>query len=379
MPAAIGPYRVVGLLGEGGMGVVWEAEQQHPSRRVAVKVMREAHHFSDLQARMFEREVETLGRLKHTNIAAIYESGWTEGGHGWFAMELVRGETLDRWLATRPDPFARDEMVLRLRLFQTVCAAVNYAHQRGVIHRDLKPTNIAVLADAAGAAESAGASPHRDLAPPVKVLDFSLARFADAGEDAGSLLTRAGVVRGTPQYMSPEQARGETTTLDVRTDVYPLGMILYELLARARPYSLSGLTMVEAVRVICETPPRPLREVWRGARRLDPDLETIVGKALEKEPDRRYPSAAALSDDVERYLNAEPIAARPPSRVYRARKFLARHRLGVAVAAAAVVLLAGFGASMAVQARRVARERDRANLEAQAFKRVAGFMAGMFR
>src|SRR5262245_31296560 len=223
MPASIGPYRVIGLLGEGGMGVVWEAEQQHPSRRVAVKVMREAHHFSDLQARMFEREVETLGRLKHPGIAAIYESGWSEGGHGWFAMELVPGQTLDRWLAGRPNPFPRDEMVLRLRLFQTVCEAVNYAHQRGVIHRDLKPSNITVIAEAAEGGAPSGTNPRRAAAPPVKVLDFSLARFADVADDAGTLLTRAGVVRGTPQYMSPEQARGETVSLDVRTDVYSLG------------------------------------------------------------------------------------------------------------------------------------------------------------
>jgi serine/threonine protein kinase len=335
MPASIGGYRILGLLGQGGMGVVWEAEQQHPRRLVALKVMRQGHYVDDLHARMFHREAEILGRLKHPNIAAIYESGHTEDGHDFFAMELVRGSTLGEWLAARPQAVTREELELRLRLFRTICEAVSYAHQRGVIHRDLKPSNV-VVTDGAGSGASAGGPP----LPGVKILDFGLARLTDVEAVAASMMTEIGMIKGTLQYMAPEQARGEVEAIDVRTDVYALGVILYELLSGRRPYDLYGAALAEAVRVICEQPPRSLSQSWSGTRRLDADVETIVVKALEKDPEQRYGSVAALSDDVDRYLTSQPILARAPSRTYRVRKYVQRHRALVGAAASVFAVLA---------------------------------------
>lgn len=334
MPDSIGEYRIVGLLGQGGMGVVWEAEQQQPRRRVALKVMRQGHYVDDLHARMFRREAEVLGRLKHPNIAAIYESGHTEDGHDFFAMELVRGLTLAEWLAQRPHVVTTEELRLRLRLFRTICEAVNYAHQRGVIHRDLKPSNIILTEETSSAAASAGS-----LLPAVKILDFGLARVTDVEAMAASVLTEVGMIKGTLQYMAPEQARGEAEAIDVRTDVYALGVILYELVAGRRPYDVVASALAEAVRVICEEPPQSLSQGWSGTRKLDHDVETIVAKALEKDPERRYGSATALSDDVERYLSSQPIMARPPSAGYRFRKMVRRHRALVGGAAVLLVVL----------------------------------------
>jgi tetratricopeptide (TPR) repeat protein len=336
MPESIGEYRIIGLLGQGGMGVVWEAEQQHPRRRVALKVMRQGHYVDDLHARMFHREAEVLGRLKHPNIAAIYESGHTGDGHDFFAMELVRGETLGEWLAKRPRVVTPEELELRLRLFSTICEAVNYAHQRGIIHRDLKPSNIILTEESASGAGSGGS-----LVPVVKILDFGLARITDVEAVAVSMLTEVGMIKGTLQYMAPEQARGQAEAIDVRTDVYALGVILYELLSGQRPYEVLGWALAEAVRAICEEPPRSLSEGWSGTRRLDHDVETIVAKALEKDPERRYGSAAALADDVDRYLTSQPILARAPSRAYRVRKYVQRHRAFAGAAAAVAIALVG--------------------------------------
>jgi len=334
MPQTIGEYRILGLLGQGGMGVVWEAEQPHPRRRVALKVMRQGHYVDDLHARMFHREAEILGRLRHPNIAAIYASGHTDDGHDFFAMEPVRGQTLGEWLAARPGPVTPDELALRLRLFQTICEAVSYAHQRGVIHRDLKPSNIVVTEDAASAPGAASIP-----LPVVKILDFGLARITDVDAVAGSVLTEVGMIKGTLQYMAPEQARGQVEAIDVRTDVYALGVILYELLSGQKPYEVLGWALAEAVRVICEQPPRSLAASWSGTHRLDQDVETIVAKALEKDPERRYGSVAALSDDLERYLASQPIKARVPSRAYRIRKYVQRHRVFVGAAAAVTLAL----------------------------------------
>ena len=382
-PRRIGRYEILSKLGEGGMGVVWEAEQERPRRRVALKVMRSGHAVDELHAKMFQREVETLGRLKHPNIAAIYESGHTEDGRDFFAMELVRGQTLDVWLAGRPSLVTEAELRIRLRLFQTISQAVHYAHQRGVIHRDLKPSNILVAEDSE--ATSGVSSPSLEGLPVVKILDFGLARVTDADIQAASMLTEVGMIKGTLPYMSPEQARGDAEAIEVRTDVYALGVILYEMIVGSRPYDVGRASIVEAVRVICEERPEPMSREWSGVRRLDPDVETIAGKALEKEPDRRYSSAATMGDDVGRYLESQPILARPPSAVYQIRKMISRHRLPFAFAALLLVLVVAFGLGMGVlyadsQAnlrRAEAAEREAAR-EAETATRTSDFLIGIF-
>ena len=334
---SIGGYRILGVLGEGGMGVVYDAEQSSPHRRVALKVMRRGHTVDEVHARMFHHEAQTLARLRHPKIAAIFESGHTVDGHDFFAMELVRGQTLGNWLDSRPAPRTAGEVRTRLRLFQSLCEPVHYAHQRGVIHRDLKPANIMVTEDHDGGIETGAKA-----TPGVKILDFGLARIADPDMEAATLMSEVGVIRGTLPYMSPEQTRSEAEAIDVRTDVYALGVILYEMITGRRPYDLDSSSLIDAVRIICEELPQPINTQARAGITLDADLETIVGKALEKEPERRYGSVSELADDIERYLSSRPILARRPSASYRTRKFVQRHRAGVAAAALVVVaILAG--------------------------------------
>jgi len=315
LPDHIGRYRVLRLLGEGGMGAVYEAEQDSPHGPVAVKVIRAGLLAPGLLKR-FAQEVEILGRLHHPGIAQIYEAGVAEDGQPFFAMEFIRGLPLDKYAGRRaltvPD---------RLELVARVCDAVRHAHEQGVIHRDLKPANI--LVDESGQA---------------KVLDFGLARATDADLLSGAGLTQTGQLLGTPNYMSPEQVTGDPTAIDQRADVYALGVILFELLAHRLPYQLTNRPLAEAARLILEEEPPRLGSINPALRG---DVETIVGKTLEKDPARRYASAAELAADLRRWLEHEPILARPPSALYHLRKFARRHKAlvgGVVATVAALVL-----------------------------------------
>lgn len=349
-PTQIGRYRIVGVLGEGGMGTVYEAVQDLPHRSVALKVIR-AGFVSPQLARRFARESEVLGRLQHPGIAQIYEAGTADGPDGaqsYFAMELIRGESLTTFVERQALPLPQ-----RLEIFARICDAVHYAHQQGVVHRDLKPANIMV--DATG---------------QPKILDFGVARVTDADVQA-TRATSVGEVVGTLQYMSPEQVNADPDDLDARSDVYSLGVVLYELVSGKLPYDLSRKVIYEAVRVILLDEPTPLSSV---NRRLGGDVEVIVAKALEKEKTRRYDSADQLADDVRRFLRDEPIVARPASAFYQLRKFARRNRALVAgLAAAVVVLLLGTAVStwQAVRATTAERLAESRRAEAVAASSLA--------
>jgi eukaryotic-like serine/threonine-protein kinase len=339
MPARIGRYRILRLLGEGGMGAVYEAEQGFPHRTVALKVIRAGYATSEM-LRRFENEAQALGRLQHPGIAQIYEAGTAEtpfGRQPYLAMELVNGQSLLDYCHTH-----RLDLRQRLELMAKICDAVEHAHQRALIHRDLKPANILV-----------------DESGQPRVLDFGVARLTDS-DSYVTLQTNVGQIVGTLAYMSPEQVLGDPAEVDTRSDVYSLGMILYEVLAGKPPYAI-GRQLTEVVRTIREEEPTALRAVNRTYRG---DVEIIAGKALEKDKTRRYASAAELAGDLRRHLRDEPITARPPSASYQLRKFARRHKaLVLGVAAVLAVLVLGVVAStwQAVKARRaetVARQQS---------------------
>jgi serine/threonine protein kinase len=341
----IGPYRVLGVIGRGGMGTVYRAVRDDDSfeKIVALKVVR-GGAASEFVERRFRQERQILGRLQHPHIAAILDGGTTDEGQPYLVMEHVEGRPItaycdERGLATRE----------RLALFGPVCAAVQYAHQNLVVHRDLKPDNILVTADGAP-----------------KLLDFGIAKLLAAGVDPETAPTATLLPMMTPEYASPEQVRGEPVS--TASDVYSLGVLLYELLAGQRPYSVRADSLEEIVRAVCDVEPPPpsnaatragLAETLPARRRprseLKGDLDTIVMRALRKEPWRRYASVQELWDDLRRYLDGRPVRARPVTLRYRASKFVRRHKAGVAAAALVVSSLLAAAVITTREARIAAR------------------------
>jgi len=371
----IGPYRLLQKVGEGGMGEVWLAEQAEPiRRRVALKLIKAGMDTKQVIAR-FEAERQALALMDHPSIAKVFDAGETPKGLPYFVMEYVQGEPITAY-CDRQKLTTRE----RLELLARVCEGVQHAHQKGIIHRDLKPSNVLVAL--------------QGEKPIPKIIDFGVAKATAQRLTERTMYTELGALVGTPEYMSPEQAEMTGLDVDTRTDVYALGVILYELLTGALPFDPKELRAAgfdEIRRRIREVdPPRPSTKVStlgdratesarrRGTEpgklvnRLKGDLDWITMKALEKDRTRRYGSPNELAADIGRHLSHQPVLAGPPSARYRTGKFIRRHRLGVTAASLAVVALAGFGVSMAVQAQRIAKERNRA-------ERVSEFLVELFK
>jgi len=320
----IGGYRIVRKIGEGGMGVIYEAEQESPRRRVALKLLRPGLLAPDT-LRRFKNEAQVLGRLQHPGIAHVYESGVVRVNNHkqpYLAMEFIDGERITTY-ADQKKLDTRQRLALMVR----VCDAVHHAHQKSVIHRDLKPANILVLAPESTASSEAAASgtashTFESIGHP-KVLDFGIARVTDADVQAVTMQTDPGQIVGTLAYMSPEQVIGDSTNIDTRSDVYALGVVLYQLLTDQLPLDLSRRSMAEAARIIRDDDPTPAGVIDKTLRG---DVETILSKALEKNPEQRYDSAAQLAADIRRYLQDEPIVARPATTIYQIRKFARRNK-----------------------------------------------------
>jgi serine/threonine protein kinase len=336
----IGPYRITAILGRGGMGVVYRATRDDAEyeKDVAVKVAAINLLTSDFRQR-FLSERQILANLDHPHIARLLDGGTTSEGLPFVVMEYVPGKPIDVYCAD-----AGLDRRSRVRLMVAVAGAVDYAHRHLVVHRDLKPDNILVTA-----------------AGEPKLLDFGIAKALDLeAKGFAGVQTIDGTRLMTPDYASPEQVRGQAIT--TATDTYQLGILLYQLLTGSRPFKPTA-SMGELERAICESvPPKP---------RLDSDLDRILLHALEKEPSRRYASAGALQDDLERYLNGYAVRARPPSWSYLTAKFARRHRLGVAAASLFLLLLTSFAVGMAIFARRASQQARIAN-------DTTAFLLGLF-
>jgi serine/threonine protein kinase/Tfp pilus assembly protein PilF len=380
-PEQIGPYRIVRVLGEGGMGIVYEAVDTGPVRRhVALKIVRVGLNTREVRAR-FEAERQALALMDHTGIAKVFQAGATPSGEPFFAMELVKGLPITDYCDSN-----RLSTKQRLELFVDVCRAVQHAHQKGVIHRDLKPSNILVTE------QDGQASP--------KIIDFGIAKALGLDLTEKTFATQIGQPLGTAAYMSPEQAESSGVDVDTRTDIYSLGVVLYSLLVGSLPLDPSSLSihafMFRLAARNSDTP-RPserftslgqYRQGIAQARHTDPDhlqrdlsgdLDWIVMKALEPQRALRYETATAFAVDIERYLSDKPVIARPPTTMYRLRKFVRRHRAGVAATTAALLalvvgaVLAGAGLIRATRAERIAAN------EAAAAQQVSDFLVNLFR
>ncbi|HUN81646.1 MAG TPA: serine/threonine-protein kinase [Phycisphaerae bacterium] len=378
----IGPYKLLQLIGEGGFGAVFMAEQLTPvRRRVALKIIKLGMDTRQVVAR-FEQERQALAMMDHPHIARVLDAGATETGRPYFVMELVRGDPITAYCDT--NNLSPDE---RLELFMQVCHAVQHAHQKGIIHRDIKPSNILVTV--------------ADGRPIPKVIDFGIAKATTAQLTEKTLFTEHRQLIGTPAYMSPEQAEMSGVDIDTRSDIYSLGVLLYELLTGTTPFDAKELSKAgssEMQRIIREVePPRPSTRVSTlgsnlpsvaAHRRTEPkklgalirgDLDWIVLKCLEKDRTRRYETANGLAMDIRRHLAGDAVNAAPPSAAYRLTKFVRRHRVGVLAgcAVAAVLILGVIGTSTGMiwavrEARNAAAERDKS-------KCIADFMADMLR
>jgi non-specific serine/threonine protein kinase/serine/threonine-protein kinase len=377
-----GDYRLLQRLGEGGMGEVWLAQQSQPlQRQVAIKVVKAGMDSARVVAR-FNAERQALAVMDHPAIAKVFDAGTTPEGRPFFAMEYVRGESITSYCNKH-----RLTIQERLELFIQLCDGVQHAHQKGIIHRDLKPSNVLVTIT--------------DDRPVPRIIDFGIAKAVAQPLTEHSLFTELGMFVGTPEYMSPEQAEMTPLDVDTRSDVYSLGLVLYELLTGMLPFDRDALRKsgLDAMRrTIREAEaPRPSTRITKATsgsgdvatqRRTQParlasllrgDLDWITIKALEKDRTRRYATANALAVDIRRHLADEPVSAGPPGAAYRAAKFVRRHRASVSAAISLVVVLAAVAGLMAVQARRIAQERDRANQEAATARQVSDFLVGLFK